>query len=82
MKTKIVVSKKDNCLYFYLVENAERIFLFTQSFTKGVYNFFRFGKAESEIKSFNKWNDNPRLDKTIEKIPIYTRYVRKNIMYL
>ena len=45
-----------------------------------VYNFFQKGKSEAEIRSFKKWNDNPRLDKTIEKIPMYARYVRKEII--
>ena len=77
MKDKITVTKKNDKLNFFLHVNTGRFFLFSQSFSKGVYSFFKNGKSETEIRAFNKWNRNPRLDKTIEKIPIYTKYVRK-----
>lgn len=80
MKDRITVTKKNDRINFFLNVKAGRFFLFSQNFSKGVYNFFQNGKSEAEIRSFKKWNDNPRLDKTIEKIPMYTRYVRKEII--
>ena len=80
MKSKIIVTKKNDKIHFFLQTNGGRFFLFSQSFSKGVYQFFCKGKSESEIQAFNKWNRNPRLDKTIEKIPFYTKYVRKEII--
>ena len=80
MKSKITVTKKNNKINFYLHTDGGNFFLFSQNFSKGVYQFFCKGKAESEIITFKKWNRNPRLDKTIEKIPLYTKYVRKEII--
>ena len=80
MKDKITVTRKNGKLHFFLNADAGRFFLFSQNFSKGVYSFFQKGKSEIEIKTFKKWNRNPRLDKTIEKIPLYTKYVRKEII--
>ncbi|WP_029542199.1 hypothetical protein [Selenomonas sp. AB3002] len=77
MKDKIQISKLNNKLHFYLVSSKGRFYLFTQRFSKGVYHFFIKGRSESEILSFKHWSRNPRLDKTIEKLPIYITYVRK-----
>ncbi len=75
MKTKIIVEKEYNKLHFYLLSRNRKSYLFTQRYTKGVYNFFRFGRSENEIRAYKKWNRNQRLDKTIEKIPMYVQYV-------
>jgi len=80
MKAKIQIRKANDKITFYLVSKAGRFFLFTQRFSKGVYEFFRSGRAENEILSFRQWGHNPRLDKTIEKIPLYTAYVRKELV--
>ncbi len=77
MKNKIIVSKLNEKLHFYLVSNGKRHYLFTQDFSKGVYQFFKSGRSESELHKYNLWRKNPRLDKTIEKIPMYMRYVLK-----
>lgn len=58
---------------------GKTIYLFTQDYTKGVYDFFKNGKSTNELKQFKKWRRNPRLDKTIEKIPIYRAYVMREI---
>lgn len=80
MKDKITITKTNDKLNFFLNAKIGKFFLFSQNFSKGVYIFFQNGKSESEIKAFKKWNKNPRLDKTIEKIPMYTKYVRKEII--
>ena len=80
MKAKIQIQKGNGKITFYLVAKAGRYFLFTQRFTKGVYEFFRNGRSENEILSFRRWGYNPRLDKTIEKIPLYTDYVRRELI--
>ncbi len=80
MKSKIIVTKKNDKINFFLQDKDSCFFLFSQNFSKGVYQFFCKGKSESEIQAFKKWNRNPRLDKTIEKIPLYTKYVRKEII--
>ncbi len=76
-KDMVIIEKKPDILNFYLVTKAGRYFLFTQKFTKGVFEFFRIGKSLGELYSFKRWGQNPRLDKTIEKIPFYIRYALK-----
>ena len=75
MKNSVTVTKSNGWIHFYLTSGKQTRYLFSQKFTKGVYQYFRDGRSENEIKKFNKWNRNPRLDKTIEKIPLYVRYV-------
>ena len=77
MKNKISVSKSNNKIHFYLWSGGKQYYMFSQDFSKGVYEFFRNGRAESELHSYKAWHKNPRLDKTIEKIPMYIRYVMK-----
>ena len=81
MQNKIIITKENRKLNFYLLSREERLYLFTQDFSKGVYNFFRNGKTENQLRSYDKWNNNKRLDKTIEKIPMYVRYVLKEVAY-
>lgn len=75
MKKRITITKANEQLHFYLTTDRGRAYLFTQSFSKGVYDYFRRGRSERELREFRNWNKNPRLDKTIEKIPMYTHYV-------
>lgn len=74
-KNKIIIKDRNKKMDFYLLSGRDRLYLFTQNYSKGVYNFFRNGRSESEIRHYNKWDKNPRLDKTIEKLPVYIQYV-------
>lgn len=78
-KDKITIQKKDEMLHFYLVSEEGRLYLFSQKFSRGVYEYFKNDKSERQIKEFKSWGKNPRLNKTIEKIPLYTKYVRQEI---
>lgn len=77
MRNKIEITKKNNKIHFYFISSGKRYYMFSQSFSKGVYEFFRNGRSEAELYSYKLWHKNPRLDKTIEKIPMYIRYVIK-----
>ena len=74
-KNKVIVKNHNRKLEFYLLSENRRFYLFTQKYSKGVYNFFCDGKSENEIRHYKKWDKNPRLDKTIEKLPVYIQYV-------
>lgn len=74
MKNRITVMSKNDTLYFYMMHKGEKMYLFSQKYSKGVYEFFRNGRSESEVKAYKQWNRNPRLDKTIEKIPMYIHF--------
>ena len=80
MKRKITVKKSADSLSFYLMTELSPVFLFTQRFSKGVYEYFRKGRSEAEIKAFKRWNRNPRLDKTIEKLPLYLHFAQKELL--
>ena len=74
--------EKSTCdwkLNFYLVKEGKTLYLFTQNYTRGVYVFFKHGRSANELRQFKNWRKNPRLDKTIEKIPIYRAYVMREI---
>lgn len=77
MKNKINVTKSNDKIHFYLVSGKVHLYLFSQNFSKGVYNFFMKGRSEAEILGFKKWRDNPRLDKTVTKLPMYIRFALK-----
>ncbi len=77
--SKMPKSTCDWKLNFYLVKEGKVLYLFTQNYTKGVYDFFKNGRSANELRQFKKWRKNPRLDKTIEKIPIYRTYVMREI---
>ncbi len=77
MKNRIEITKKNDQLNFYLVTGEKKIYLFSQEYSKGVYHFFQSGRSESELHKYKLWRKNPRLDKTIEKIPMYVRYALK-----
>ena len=78
MKNKIIAENPERgTLTFYYLWGGRRFYLFTQDFTIGVYRYFKHGVTERELYDYHKWNRNPRLDKTIEKIPVYIRYIRK-----
>lgn len=88
MNNRVIVEKREEVrkkkkvekMDFFLVTEKGRAYLFTQEFSKGVYEYFRKGRSERELLSFRKWDKNPRLDKTIEIIPIYTKYVLKEVI--
>lgn len=64
---------------FYLEKSNRRIYLFTQKYTAGVHEVFRMGLRDYQIRGYKKWNRNPRLDKTIDKIPLYLAYYMKEM---
>lgn len=92
MKNRIVVTKvkkevlendrfiQKEFLEFHLKNKEGTFWLFTQPSTKGVYEWFKNGRAEDEIISFTKWKKNKRLSDTIERIPREIKYVNKYII--
>lgn len=75
MKNRIIVERKNGELYFYLRSIQGVQFLFTQRFSQGVYRYFRKGVSERQLREYRCWDRNPRLDKTVEKLPLYITYV-------
>lgn len=46
-KNKIIIKNSNKKLDFYLLSGKRRFYLFTQKYSKGVYNFFCDGKSEN-----------------------------------
>ncbi len=77
-KERIEISKSNNFLHFYLVFGEYREWLFSQPYSMSVEAFFRDGRSMNEIRRSNKWRGNPRLSKTIERLPSAIAYVMKD----
>ena len=78
MNGKIIIKKTPDMIHFYWTINSiGKLYLFSQKFSKGVFDFFCKGRAITEVLHFKQWNRNPRLDKTITKLPIYMKYAWK-----
>ena len=78
-----LLANRDNAkLQFFLDLDQKQYYLFEQSFSKGVYRYFKQGVRLSQLRKYNNWNKNMRLDKTIEdRIPQCTKYVIKELAY-
>ena len=75
MKNKIIITKSNNMIHFFLVCQHSSGYLFSQRFSKGVFDYFSRGRSENELRKFRQWGRNPRLDHTITKClnPSYIR---------
>ncbi len=80
MKNKINVQRNNQNLDFYLRSNNGEFYLFSQDYSKGVYEYFKNGRSVNEIRKFNKWKKNPRLNKTIDRLPQQIQYVEKYVV--
>ena len=66
MKGRIIVVNKQDKLHFYWIgKGIGKLYLFSQKFSKSVFDFFCKGRSAKEVLSFKQWNRSPRLDKTI-----------------
>ena len=65
---------------FYMRTRDARYFLFSQPYSRSVYDYFYNGRYDYEILGYNRWQANKRLSKTIERIPGMVRYVQKEII--
>lgn len=80
MKNRVIIKKENNNINFYLKNDNGEFWLFEQECSKGVYEYFKNGRAEREILNFTKWERNKRLNNTINRIPREIKYVSKYII--
>lgn len=80
MKSRIDVRRDQQKLHFYLHSNDGEFYLFSQNYSKGVFEYFKNGRSVNEIRKFDKWKKNPRLNKTIDRLPPQIQYVEKYII--
>ena len=84
MKDRIIVKRNENdrdnwLIDFYYVLDSKTYYMFSQNYTDGVYSYFKNGRSENELRQFKNWRANKTLAKTIEKIPMYKKYIAKEI---
>lgn len=80
MKNRVIITKSNEEIKFYLKSDKGTFWLFSQPYSKGVYDWFKDGRAEREILNFAKWERNKRLNNTIQRIPREIKYVNKYII--
>lgn len=82
MKNRVIIKReaRDKDLKFYLKNDKGEFWLFDQKCSKGVYEYFKNGRSEQEILSFDKWGSNKRLNNTIDRIPREIRKVTKHVI--
>ena len=62
---------------FYVSANGETHYLFSQSFRRGVKNYYERGVYISEAINFTKAKGNTAVVHTMEKLPAYIRYIER-----
>ncbi len=82
MKNRVIIKREagNRDLKFYLKNDKGEFWMFDQKCTKGVYEYFKNGRSEREILSFDKWKYNKRLNNTVSRIPREIRYVTKHVI--
>lgn len=70
-------NQQNQVMDFYLRSADGKSYLLSQPFSMGVWRYFKNGRAVSEIMAFRAWNKNPRLDKTIVRLPSMIRYIKR-----
>lgn len=76
-KERIEITKGNNNINFFLTVGNEKIWLFSQEYSMSVYEFFKNGRSVGEIKKNTFWRTNPRLAKTVDRIPVMIRRAKK-----
>ena len=73
MKNETICIKRSFCgryMIFYYDFKDERSYLFAIPYSESVYQYFCKGRAVSELRKYNKWSKNKKLDHLIEhRIP-------------
>ena len=78
MKSTIYCTVSDKGLHsFYLTQNTNRYYLFTQNYRKSVHNYYKNGVSLEDAVNFNKSNHDTALMHTMDKLPAYIKYVEK-----
>lgn len=80
MKNKVIVTKSNNQIHFFLKNELGTAYLFSQKYTKGVYDHFRNGCSDNELHKF-RYKGNKTLNHTIDKClnKSYRRYALEDL---
>lgn len=73
-----VIHVSGKMLDFYWEVQGNRTYLFRQRYNIAVDDIFKKGMRDYEFRRYRKWNRNPRIDKTMDKIPVYIADAMRN----
>ncbi len=62
---------------FYMIVNNEEYYLFSQSYRKGVEQYFGRGVHISESMKHSKAHRDSAITRTMDKLPMYIKYIEK-----
>lgn len=76
MRYRIAVTRDGSQLHFYLMCNKEPTYLFSTKYSDEVYQYFKNGRSDSEIRKFHQWGKDICRDRIVEKCKshIYVHY--------
>ena len=78
MKTTVYCKPTDKGIHtFYLSASGKDYFLFHQDYRKGVHSYFEKGVSLNEAMDFSRAHRDNALIRTMEKLPMYIKYVEK-----
>ena len=78
MKNKVFCKTTAKGVHSFYIKNDEGcFFLFSQSYRKGVSEYFRCGISLDDAIDFSRSRNNDALKRTMYKLPMYIRYVEK-----
>lgn len=62
---------------FFLVTDSTEYYLFSQSYRKGVQNYYGRGVRLEEATDFSRTHHDNAIMRTMSKLPMYIRYIEK-----
>jgi len=78
MKEMIFCKPTGKGIHSFYLETSDRIyFLFSQDYRKGVQNYYSSGVRIDESFNYGKSHGDSAITRTMEKVPIYIRYIEK-----
>ncbi|MBE5824420.1 MAG: hypothetical protein E7308_10165 [Butyrivibrio sp.] len=78
MKTVIYCKPTKKGIHsFYLINEKEEIFLFSQAYRKSVDEYYSKGVLFEDAMRYSKAHRDSAVVRTMSKLPIYLRYIEK-----
>ena len=78
MKTTIYCKPTDKGVHsFYLIMGSDEFYLFSQSYRKGVEEYYGRGVRIDEAIKYSRAHRDSAIIRTMDKIPMYVKYVER-----
>lgn len=78
MKATVYCKPTAQCVYnFYLCSDEGKFFLFSQRYRKGVQKYFSRGVYLDAARDFSRSNRDSAIVKTMNKLPMYIKFIEK-----